>query len=266
MTYRIDAIPAFNDNYVWCISDREQDKALVVDPGDAAPVSAFLESRGLTLDMILLTHHHPDHSHGIKTLLREAKVPVHGPTNSPYKGVTHELREGDSFKWRDWQFNVLEVPGHTLDHIAFIAENTPLDVPVAFCGDALFACGCGRLFEGTPAQMRQSLAKLRDLPERTELYCGHEYTLANVAFSLAVTPDNKELQSYESECKRLRENDRPTLPTVLGRELRINPFLRWDSEDVEQAAEAYGQKAALDVSRENPDQVFAAIRHWKDNF
>lgn len=266
MSYRIDAIPAFKDNYIWCISHTGSGAALVVDPGDAAPVTRFLERNNLTLEVILLTHHHPDHSNGIKSLLATGDVPVYGPADSPYKGVTEQVAEGDSLSWRDWSFSVLAVPGHTLDHIAFVASETPLERPVAFCGDALFACGCGRIFEGKPDQMRRSLEKLRALPGDTLLYCGHEYTLANVAFARAVRPDSAPLRDYEDECQSLRDAGKATLPTVLHRELELNPFLQWDSKEVASAAEGFAREAGRQLDPSDPDQVFATIRQWKDSF
>jgi len=264
--YQIQAIPAFNDNYIWCIYDQESGAALVVDPGDAKPVEAFLAANKLTPEVILLTHHHPDHSAGIATLCKDRELPVYGPDNSPFERISHRVNESDAVTWRDFTFTVLKVPGHTLDHIAFFTSHYPADVPLLFSGDALFVCGCGRLFEGQPAQMRQSLEKLRKLPRETQVYCGHEYTLANLEFSRAVLPDDKGLADLQAHCQAVRENNEPTVPTTMEREAQLNPFLRWDDTAVVTAAQAYAADNGLPLEDGNPDQVFAAIRHWKDNF
>ena len=259
MRYQIDAIPALSDNYIWCIHDTES--ALIVDPGEAAPARRFLEHNGLTLEAVLLTHHHPDHTQGLGRLVGDAAVPVYGPADSPFKGVTHPLREGDTLEWRDLVFQVLAVPGHTLDHIAFYCDKAALPQPITLCGDALFACGCGRLFEGKPEQMRAGLAKLRDCPDNTLVCCGHEYTRANVAFSRAVSPDDTELAEYQKEVARLRDSGLATVPTTMGQERRLNPFLRWDDPAVISAAEAQAGQENLDA-----DSVFSIIRQWKDGF
>ena len=266
MSYRVVPIPALNDNYVWCLYDTERKTALVVDPGEAEPVENFLAEQGLALDTVLVTHHHPDHTNGIRSLEAQYSFPVYGPADSPCKAITHPLNENDQLQWHDVEFSVLAVPGHTLDHIAFNSDSPALDDPLSFCGDALFACGCGRLFEGTPEQMRDSLAKLRTLPEDTLVCCGHEYTLANVAFARAVCPDESVLRDFEIQCRNQRDAGQPTLPTRMAQELRLNPFLRWDDENVAEAAAQHGRRAGLSVDRTNADQVFAALRHWKDHF
>lgn len=261
MRYQVDAIPALSDNYIWCIHDTESKGALIVDPGEAGPARTFLDRNGLTLEAVLLTHHHPDHTQGLAKLVDDATVPVHGPADSPFKGVTHPLREGDTLSWRTLAFRILAVPGHTLDHIAFNSDSPGLPQPITLCGDALFACGCGRLFEGKPAQMRASLAKLREWPDNTLVCCGHEYTRANVAFSRAVTPEDAGLAEYQEDVERLRDAGRATVPTTLGQERRLNPFLRWDDPAVIAAAETK-------TGRDNPDadSVFSIIRQWKDGF
>ncbi|MGM0451211.1 MAG: hydroxyacylglutathione hydrolase [Pseudomonadota bacterium] len=261
MRYQVDAIPALSDNYIWCIHDTDSKGALIVDPGEAAPAREFLNQNGLELEAILLTHHHPDHTQGLRELVGDGSVPVHGPADSPFKGVTNPLREGDTLEWGTLTFQVLAVPGHTLDHIAFNSDSPDLEQPITLCGDALFACGCGRLFEGKPAQMRASLAKLRKWPDNTLVCCGHEYTRANVAFARAVTPDDTELAEYQNEVERLRDAGRATLPTTMGRERRLNPFLRWDDPSVITAAEKHADQGHLDA-----DGVFTIIRQWKDGF
>lgn len=261
MRYQVDAIPALSDNYIWCIHDTESKGALIVDPGETEPARAFLDRYDLTLEAVLLTHHHPDHTQGVKKLIGEAAVPVHGPADSSFKGITHPLREGDTLEWRTLTFRILAVPGHTLDHIAFNSDSPDLPQPVTFCGDALFACGCGRLFEGEPAQMRASLAKLREWPDNTLVCCGHEYTRANVAFSRAVTPDDEALADYQADVEQRRDAGQATIPTTMGQERRLNPFLRWDAPAVIAAAEIHTGQGNLDA-----DGVFAAIRQWKDGF
>ncbi|TVP54865.1 MAG: hydroxyacylglutathione hydrolase [Halomonadaceae bacterium] len=264
--YQIHPIAAFSDNYIWCLYDPESSAALIVDPGDAAPVVAFLQQQGLTLEAILLTHHHPDHSNGIRTLQSLGEVPVFGPDRSPYRGVTHPLEEGDQVQWRDFSFQVLNVPGHTLDHIAFYSTEQATDAPLLFSGDALFISGCGRLFEGQPAQMRQSLEKFLSLADDTLVCCGHEYTLANLAFARAVLPQDSKLEAFQQHCQQLRDQGHPTVPGILGQEKQLNPFLRWQEPDVMTAADNYAQQAGLPPCQGQPDQVFAAIRHWKDHF
>ena len=249
-----EAIPAFQDNYLWLMSS--QGKGVVVDPGDAAPVMAALESRGLELSAILITHHHADHIGGLAELRAawpDAKV--YGPEDSRIpadfrvcEGMTVDL-EVSGFG----TFEVLEVPGHTRSHIAYYGNGD------LYCGDTLFVCGCGRLFEGTPEQMHSSLSKIRCLPEETRVYCGHEYTLDNVEFALWVEPDNEDLKSFQVEAKKMREASIPTVPSTIGLERKCNPFLRFDVPTVVEAAQDR-------VGRQNlaEYEVFGEIRHWKD--
>ena len=249
------AVPAFRDNYLWLLP--RGGRAAAVDPGDAAPVLAALAADGLRLTAILLTHHHADHIGGVARLCAEFPgIPVFGPEDERVP-ATARVREGDAVRLEDLgrEFRVLEVPGHTRSHIAYAGGGD------LFCGDTLFAGGCGRLFEGTPAQMRASLAKLRLLPDATRVYCAHEYTQANLAFAQAVEPDNAELAAYRDEVRRRRGRDEPTVPAELGREKRCNPFLRWDRPGVVRAAERRAGRAGL-----APDEVFGEIRSWKDGF
>lgn len=253
---KIEAIPAFSDNYIWLISDGEN--AAVVDPGDAAPVQAALIDRGLTLQSILITHHHPDHTGGIEALTAGTEISVYGPCNEAVTGINTRLKDGEQITVLGQVFDVIAVPGHTLDHIAYFA---PADQPVVFSGDTLFAGGCGRMFEGQPDQMWQSLARLRDLPANTLVYCAHEYTLGNLAFAQAVEPDNQALAQRMEDARKRREQNLATVPSLLQLECDTNPFLRVDEEHVKQAA-AKHSGTPLDSNAD----VFAAVRAWKDNF
>lgn len=261
----ITAIPAFSDNYIWCLADSDTGKALVVDPGQADPVEKHLRDHNLILDTILVTHHHPDHTGGVKQLEeRFSPARITGPAGSPFEGITNSVHPGDMVVWEDINFSVLGVPGHTLDHIAFYTEQKISGRPVLFCGDTLFVCGCGRLFEGTPSQMRTSLQTLRDLPDDTLVYCAHEYTLANLRFACHWLPDDENLRAFSDQCKALRDDGKPTVPSVLGDEKRLNPFLRWDDSEVIESARQFA--AANGLSFDNDNDVFAAVRRGKDAF
>ncbi|MGM0767553.1 MAG: hydroxyacylglutathione hydrolase [Pseudomonadota bacterium] len=261
----ITPIPAFNDNYIWCLTDSQSGKTLVVDPGQAEPVQAYLTEHNLSLDIILVTHHHPDHVGGVNSLAAGVDgCRIVGPAASPFNGITNSVHPGDEVIWNAITFSVLGVPGHTLDHIAFFSETLVAGHPLLFCGDTLFVCGCGRLFEGSPAQMRESLESLRQLPDDTRVYCAHEYTLANLRFARHWLPDDEALQQFEAHCQTLRDSGKPTVPSVLGDEKRMNPFLRWDDPRVIAAAETYC--ADNDLPASSPNDVFAAVRHGKDHF
>lgn len=249
----ISGIPAFSDNYIWCL---EQDgRTVVVDPGDALPVLDHLAHRGATLAAILITHHHGDHAGGIAGLVRRFDVPVFGPAAEDIAGVTVKVREGDTVRIPqiDTEFSVIEVPGHTLGHVAYYRPNH------LFCGDTLFACGCGRLFEGTPAQMFASLARLAALPGDTQVFCAHEYTQSNIRFALAVEPDNRRLIERAAEVDALREAGLPSVPSSIETERQTNPFLRAGEPAVRAAARAHG-------AGDSPVTVFAALREWKNRF
>ena len=258
-------VNAFKDNYLWLLC-RGGD-AVVVDPGDAGPVEAALTERDLTLGAILLTHHHADHVGGVGALLAARRgLPVYGPAGETIVGVTVALKEGDRFTLDaiDASFDVLDVPGHTRGHIAYVATDMAGgadDPPLLFCGDTLFAAGCGRLFEGTAAQMHASLAKLAALPPSTRVYCAHEYTVSNLRFAQAVEPDSPELAARVAEATELRRRDAPTLPSTIALERATNPFLRADLPTVRDAAERVEAGAG-----ESPLATFAALRRWKDGF
>ena len=252
-------IPAFADNYIWLL--RHDGNAAVVDPGDAAPVLACLEQNGLNLTAILNTHHHNDHVGGNRALLAHCSVPVFGPAGERIPGLTHALREGDAIDvpGTGVSLSVLDVPGHTAGHIAYVGQNE--GVPVAFVGDTLFACGCGRLFEGTAEQMWTSLGKLAALPDETRVYCAHEYTLANLRFAAAVEPDSDAVRERTSRESARRARGEPTVPARLADERLTNPFLRAADPDVmERAAARAGHRV------NDPAESFAVLRAWKDRF
>ncbi len=253
----VEPISAFSDNYIWCLYS-ESGEAVVVDPGDAAPVERFLESHSLQLSGVLITHHHFDHVGGLEALLQDRQIKVYGPTQSSPL-INQAVVEGDQLNILGVDFEVLAVPGHTLDHIAYIG--TTGSAPLLFCGDTLFAGGCGRLFEGTPEQMHNSLARLKALPPETRIYCAHEYTLANLNFAQTVEPGNQALLERIEADRAKREKGLPTVPSILSTELATNPFLRSHSVEIRDTA---GEYASIQL---NDDvATFAAVRHWKDNF
>lgn len=253
--FSITPIPAFTDNYLWLLERGGQ--AVVVDPGDAGPVRRALQQRGLALSGILITHWHPDHTGGLSSLTAEFPVPVYGPAGEAPRiaGLTHTLRENDRVTLLDLNFTVWEVPGHTLGHIAYIETGFVL------CGDTLFSAGCGRLFEGTAGQMHASLMRLAALPDQTMVYCTHEYTLANLAFALAVEPANQAVHDEIARVRQLRTRDLPSLPAQIGRERTFNPFLRTAVPAVAQAAARFAG-----AELHSPLEVFASLRRWKDGF
>lgn len=251
-------LPAFQDNYLWLLHDGRQ--ALVVDPGDDAPVRACLADQGLQLVAILVTHHHPDHTGGVAALREATGATVWGPARERIPEPFTPLADGDTVQVLGLRFEVIDVPGHTAGHIAYHCAEVD-GAPLLFCGDTLFSGGCGRLFEGTPAQMHASLARLAALPGATRVCCTHEYTLSNLRFARAVEPGNEDLRAYEAECIALRARGEPTLPARLAREQRINPFLRTAEPAVAAAAQQHGGADPAD-----PVAVLAAIRQWKNDF
>ena len=251
------ALPAFDDNYLWLLHDGQQ--ALVVDPGDAAPVRAALERLGLRLASILVTHHHGDHTGGVAALRDATGAAVHGPARERIPEPFTPLAGGDTLRVLGVDFRVIDVPGHTAGHIAYFAADVD-GAPLLFCGDTLFSGGCGRLFEGTPAQMLASLDALAALPPATRVCAAHEYTLGNLRFAQAVEPDNAALARHVAHCESLRAAGLPTLPTTLATELAINPFLRCTAPAVQSAALAH------DAPDTAPASVFGALRLWKNTF
>ncbi len=269
--FTVRPLRAFQDNYIWSLEWSTGD-CVIVDPGDAEPVLAHLEVSGQRLSAILITHHHADHTGGLSRLLDLYQVPVYGPGSGRIKGIDHPVAEGDQLDLHGSLFRVLEIPGHTLDHIAFFSlgnGNSPAtdsrratvgNPPRVFCGDTLFAGGCGRIFEGTPELMYQSLQKLARLPSSTDVYCAHEYTLANLRFAQQVDPRNEALARRQVEAAALRHQDLPTLPSNLELELATNPFLRCKSDDIIEAAQHQNAAARSEVS------VFATLREMKNRF
>jgi hydroxyacylglutathione hydrolase len=262
---QLHALPAFSDNYIWMLHDGHE--AWVVDPGDAAPVQQALSARGLKLAGILVTHHHADHVGGLAALLPQLQGPIYAPAGETMPVATTPLFDGDVVQVLGREFEVLDVPGHTAGHIAYFERPTGANppawaaaAPLLFCGDTLFSGGCGRLFEGTPAQMHHSLGRLAALPDNTQVCCTHEYTLSNLRFAMAVEPGNTDLQAYQRACEALRSKGQITLPSSIGLERRINPFLR--STEPAVIARALTEGAPTPA----PQDVFAALREWKNRF
>jgi len=251
------ALPAFTDNYIWMLHDGHH--AVVVDPGDAAPVHEALDRLQLVLAGILVTHHHGDHVGGIDALRARLQGPVYGPARERIPQPFTPLNEGDAVELLGLRFSVIDVPGHTAGHIAYLQQGAP-KAPLLFCGDTLFSGGCGRLFEGTPEQMHHSLSKLAALPADTRVCCTHEYTLSNLRFATAVEAGNAELAAYKLRCEQLREQGQPTLPSSIGTERSINPFLRAGVPEVIASALAQGATGREAVP------VFTALREWKNRF
>jgi hydroxyacylglutathione hydrolase len=253
-------VPAFKDNYLWLVHDGTH--AAVVDPGDAAPVRAALAAHDLRLTAILLTHHHADHIGGVPALLAEWDVPVFGPKNDGIDLVTHPLMQGDriTVPGIGLALDVLDVPGHTLGHIAYVRRDA--DAHWLFCGDTLFGAGCGRLFEGTPAQMAASLAQLAALPDETLVYCAHEYTMSNLAFAQAVDGANTALAARVEVDGASRAAGQPTIPSTIALEKATNPFLRTTSAPIVHSLVAAGRV----IEGAAPLEVFTALREWKNTF
>ena len=251
-------VRAFKDNYIWLVRGTSPDRVALVDPGDAGPVLPYLREQRLRPVAILCTHHHGDHVGGVPEVLDEHPgIPVYGPANEHIPCRTHALHEGDHVALPELEldFSVLDIPCHTAGHIAFYGNG------MLFCGDTLFSAGCGRLFEGTAEQMHRSLSKLAALPEHTKVYCGHEYTVANLRFALAAEEGNADIRSYLNRAQEIRTRGQPTLPSTIGLERRVNPFLRAGLPALRESAERHeGRRLDSEIA------VFASLRRWKDGF
>lgn len=259
----ISGISAFQDNYIWLLANNKQ--AVVVDPGQAEPVVRVLAERELELSAILITHHHYDHTGGVKDLLKQwPNAKIYAPSAEPLPAAgAMGVTDGDTVLVPELglEFAVLSVPGHTLGHIAFYEPTGIASQPLLFCGDTLFSGGCGRLFEGTPEQMHQSLTRLTALPDATLVYCTHEYTQSNLAFGHSVEPNNAELKKHLQKIAKLRQQGVPSLPSSIGLEKAINVFLRPHVAGVKARLQAHtGLELDEDI------KVFAALRRWKDDF
>jgi len=248
-------IHAFDDNYIWLIGCKNNPHVAIVDPGDADPVFAYLEQEHLKPVAILITHHHGDHTGGVKELVAKYAIPVYGPAHERIPALTHPVGEGDTVKLDDCEltFKVLDTPGHTRGHVCYVGHEA------LFCGDTLFTGGCGRLFEGSPEQMYSSLEKIRALPDRTAVYCAHEYTLANLTFAGIAEPENQAISERLEQVRQLRATHHDTVPAILALEKETNPFLRSHIPALIKAAEEFAGHPLL-----HPVEVFATVRHWKD--
>ncbi|HEU4623064.1 MAG TPA: hydroxyacylglutathione hydrolase [Burkholderiaceae bacterium] len=264
--FNVVALPAFTDNYLWLLHAHSH--AIVVDPGDARVVQMALDTYGLALDAILLTHHHPDHTGGVAELVAHHGCRVIGPRRELIAHINEYVAEGDSVEVLDVRFTVLEVPGHTQGHIAYWCEAAAR----LFCGDTLFGAGCGRLLGGTPDQMWKSLRRLSALPDETQVYCAHEYTLANLRFARVVEPDNLAIANREQHDALQRKNRLPTIPTTIGLERQTNPFIRANEPSVMQrsASMASVESIARELAAWSPispeARSFAVLRAWKNVF
>jgi hydroxyacylglutathione hydrolase len=251
------SISAFSDNYIWLLCDDQQRYAAIIDPGDASPVLKILEKKKIEPIAILITHHHSDHIGGIAQLVEKyPQLPVYGPKNERIPTLTHKVEQGDIIDLQpiDQPLNVLDTSGHTAGHISYYAQG------MLFCGDTLFAAGCGRVFGGSMETLHHTLEKIAKLPPETKIYCAHEYTLDNIGFAKWVEADNKALLEREISCWKLIDNDQSTIPSLLSDELKTNPFLRCNKPTVIQQAEKFAGKTL-----HNSTEVFSAIRQWKDS-
>lgn len=250
---KLTSISAFEDNYIWVLSD-EDGKCIIVDPGEATPVVDAIAQYGWQPVAILLTHHHADHVGGVSTLKQNfPSIAVYGPAEIKGDLVTRLIADEESFSLLGHDFRVIATPGHTLGHVSYYSS------PYLFCGDTLFSAGCGRLFEGTAEQMYKSFQKINNLPSETLICCAHEYTQSNVTFALSLLPDDEEIKSFYKEVKALRAEKQSTLPSTLAKERQVNVFLRTEDIDLQ-------RKAQKETSLQQPDEIFAWLRAKKDTF
>lgn len=251
-------LPAFNDNYIWMM--RVGHRAWVVDPGQSEPVTQALKKQGLELEGILITHHHGDHTGGVSALRAATGAQVHGPAKEDIPKPFHPRQAGDSINVMGIPFTVMEVPGHTAGHIAWLGQPAE-HAPLLFCGDTLFSAGCGRLFEGTADQLHWSLQALAALPDDTRVCCAHEYTLSNLRFAAVIEPNNTDIAAHTALCLDWRQRGKPTLPSTIGLEKRINPFLRVQEPTVRATVMGYDPHIP-----DHPVSVFGTLRQWKNAF
>ena len=251
----VEPIKAFTDNYIWLVSTNEG--SIVIDPGESENIQKLIDNKIIDLKGILITHHHYDHTNGLSDLVKKNKLEVFGPVND-IDGIDYRLNDKDKISIIGIDFDIISIPGHTLDHIGFYSANA--NNPILFCGDTLFAGGCGRIFEGTYEQMFNSLKKITKLPTNTNIYCGHEYTLSNLKFALEADDSNKELIEEFKKVESKINSNIPSLPTTLDKELKVNPFLRCDNINIQNKI-----IEKFNVS-DNELEIFTALRKWKDNF
>jgi len=255
--FDIFPIRAFSDNYIWALIKDEE--VTVVDPGDSEPVITLLQEKNLTLSNVIITHHHFDHTGGIKKLSEIYDCNIYGPSGGHIQGINKPIEDNQEFVISNTIFKALATPGHTLDHLSYFVNQE--NEPVLLCGDTLFSGGCGRLFEGTPLQMYKSLSRFAKLPKETKVYCTHEYTESNLRFALAVEPNNTDIKERFSEVVQLRSQDKETLPSTIEEELKVNPFMRCNKFGVKKAAENFSK-----IKLSEPHEILGSIRDWKDNF
>lgn len=255
---KITALKALKDNYIWAIHGVDERRIIVIDPGEDKPVLDYLAKNNLTLDGILLTHHHWDHTNGVSNLLSLfPTIPVYSSERDKVEKVTHFVTEDQTIIFENFAspIKVINIPGHTLGHVAYVYENA------LFCGDTLFSCGCGKIFEGSPSQMYASLQKLKQLPLDTLIYCGHEYTLSNIDFAETIDPENKILKNRKSEVAYLRNYHQPSLPVSLNIELQTNPFLRCEEPVILSSLKKLGY-----INKHDSISAFAFLRELKNKF
>ena len=250
----VEPIKAYTDNYIWLVSTNEG--SIVVDPGESEEILNLIDTNKIDLKGVLITHHHYDHTNGLLDLTNKMNLEVYGPEK--IEGINKIVSESDKFCLIGIDFEVIEIPGHTLDHLAFYSSNN--ENPILFCGDTLFAGGCGHVFEGTFEQMFKSLKRISKYPKETQVFCGHEYTLSNLKFALEVDKDNKDLANEFNNIEKLISSDIPSLPTNLDKELKLNPFLRCHDIDIKNKV-----TEKFDII-DDELEIFTALRKWKDNF
>ena len=251
----IEPIKAFEDNYIWLLTTNEG--SIVIDPGESSKIKSLIDNNEIDLKGILITHHHYDHTNGLNDLSDNGMLDIYGPENNIVE-INKRVKDSDRISIIGLDFEIIEVPGHTLDHIAFYSFNE--NMPILFCGDALFSGGCGRIFEGTHRQMYDSLNKLASLPKHTKVYCGHEYTLSNLKFAIEVDTENKDLLDEYNHVKKLNISKNPSLPSTLDKELKINPFLRCNNMSIRNKINKEFNVSGDDF------EIFTALREWKDNY